>query len=128
MTFASLRQRYIGRAQTAFARSGGKLEQVIRSNSPVKTGNMQAKTRVIPRGPLKMQTLIDTEYASFVRLGTKPHDIRPVRKQVLRFEVAGKVIFSRHVRHPGTRSNDWYDQALNQRTRLLEDELRQIPL
>jgi len=39
--------------------------------------------------------------------GTKPHDIFPSRRKMLRFVTGGDVVFSRHVRHPGTRANNW---------------------
>jgi hypothetical protein len=33
---------------------------------------------------------------------TRPHDIYPVRARALVFQVGGQVVFSRHVRHPGS--------------------------
>ena len=39
--------------------------------------------------------------------GTKPHDIYPSRRKMLRFVTHGQVVFSRHVRHPGTKAHNW---------------------
>jgi hypothetical protein len=39
--------------------------------------------------------------------GTKPHDIYPSRRKMLRFVTGGDVVFARHVRHPGTKANNW---------------------
>lgn len=40
--------------------------------------------------------------ARFLENGTPPHIIRARNASVLRFEVAGRVLFRRMVRHPGT--------------------------
>jgi len=49
----------------------------------------------------------------FVLNGTRPHLIRPRRRNgFLRFEVNGRVVYSRLVRHPGTKPNDFLGKAL----------------
>ncbi|MCW4048054.1 MAG: hypothetical protein NWE99_10940 [Candidatus Bathyarchaeota archaeon] len=51
-------------------------------------------------------------YAVFVEKGTAPHEIRPVNASVLRFEtVGGEIVFTRLVRHPGTRPNPFMERA-----------------
>lgn len=44
-------------------------------------------------------------YAAIHEYGgqTKPHVIRPVRAQMLRFMVGGKVVFAKSVNHPGSK-------------------------
>ncbi|MFK0063337.1 hypothetical protein ACIQTN_29430 [Streptomyces werraensis] len=44
--------------------------------------------------------------------GTRPHLIRPRRRQYLRFEVGGDVVFTKLVRHPGMRPNNFLARAL----------------
>lgn len=44
-------------------------------------------------------------YAVYVEYGTAPHEIRPVMAKVLAFEVAGKMVFTSIVHHPGTKPN-----------------------
>ena len=39
--------------------------------------------------------------------GTRPHDIYPSRRKMLRFTTHGEVVFSRHVRDPGTKAHNW---------------------
>jgi hypothetical protein len=51
------------------------------------------------------------KYASAVHDGSPPHIIRARRKRALRFEVDGKVVFARSVRHPGTRGRPWLLEA-----------------
>ena len=53
-------------------------------------------------------------YAAAVEYGTAPHEIRPVNSGLLAFEVAGKMVFSPLVHHPGTRANPFMQRALNQ--------------
>jgi hypothetical protein len=48
----------------------------------------------------------------YVIKGTRPHVIRPVRAQALRFTVGGRVVYARIVHHPGTRPNDFLIIAL----------------
>lgn len=46
--------------------------------------------------------------------GTRPHQIRPVRAQALRFTVGGRVVFAKLVNHPGTKANDFLNKALRE--------------
>lgn len=53
-------------------------------------------------------------YAAAVELGTAPHEIRPINGRVLAFKVAGKIVFTPLVHHPGTKANPFMQRALNQ--------------
>lgn len=44
--------------------------------------------------------------------GTRPHIIRPVRAQALRFVVGGRVVYAKVVHHPGTQAQDYLRPAL----------------
>lgn len=48
----------------------------------------------------------------YVIKGTRPHQIRPRTRQVLRFNVKGRTVFARVVNHPGTKKNDFLTKAL----------------
>jgi len=48
----------------------------------------------------------------YVISGTRPHVIRPVRAQALRFTVGGRVVYAKIVHHPGTQPNDFLATAL----------------
>ena len=54
---------------------------------------------------------VGASYAKFVVEGTAPHEIRPVNGGVLAFQVAGKMVFTSLVHHPGTKPNKWMDEA-----------------
>jgi hypothetical protein len=50
--------------------------------------------------------------ALYVTGGTRPHIIRPVRAQALRFMIGGQVVYAKAVMHPGTKPNDFLLRAL----------------
>ncbi|MEU1180653.1 hypothetical protein ABZ464_23935 [Streptomyces sp. NPDC005820] len=66
-----------------------------------------------PRG-LEGVIICDHPAVRFVLDGTRPHMIRPRRTKALRFDVAGRTVFSAYVRHPGTRANKFLQRALQQ--------------
>jgi HK97 gp10 family phage protein len=51
-------------------------------------------------------------YAIFVMKGTASHEIRPVNASVLAFQAGGGVVFTRLVRHPGTKPNPFMQRAV----------------
>jgi hypothetical protein len=52
-------------------------------------------------------------YAGFVEFGTKPHEIRPKSAKVLRFSVGGKTVYTKRVRHPGTKAQPFMKPAVD---------------
>ncbi|GAA2948129.1 hypothetical protein ACFPN0_15315 [Kitasatospora cinereorecta] len=64
-----------------------------------------------PRG---LQGVITCDHPAtrFVLDGTRPHLIRPRNKKFLRFEIGGEVVFTKLVRHPGTKPNNFLARAL----------------
>jgi hypothetical protein len=86
--------------------------------APVRTGRLRSSIRAEPprifslRGSVKVGS--DLEYAAFVNDGTRPHQIRPRNRQVLRFQVGGRTVFAKVVNHPGTRPRPFLDRALRE--------------
>lgn len=82
---------------------------------PRKTGTLGRS--IVPGALTRDRAIIraTANYAAFVELGTRPHEIRPRRKKVLAFPPAGTGrlsgrarrggprIFAKLVRHPGTK-------------------------
>ena len=67
--------------------------------------------------PSRAETIASADYAAFVERGTRPHEIRPRNRKVLRFAAdagsarlsgsprkGGRVRFAKRVQHPGTRA------------------------
>lgn len=120
-----LRNQIRTRATFAVSDSSGRLQSVLKQTSPRDTGNMQNKTTVNANG-LVATARAATDYASFVREGTRPHVIRARRKKVLSFywPVASRQMFLPRVNHPGTRGNSWWDNAIRGWPDLLREALR----
>ena len=81
--------------------------------APWKTGNIARSIvkEVNEYGEAKISVL--APYARYVINGTAPHEIRPVNASVLAFKAAdGKLVFTRLVRHPGTKPNQFLDEAV----------------
>jgi len=80
---------------------------------PVKTGNLRRRHRVVITSSAmdtKASVVNDAEYSAAVHDGSKPHIIR-ARSGFLRFEVDGRTVYARSVRHPGTTANPWLRRA-----------------
>jgi hypothetical protein len=54
----------------------------------------------------------DHPRALMVHEGTRPHMITPKRGEVLRFSSKGRIVYSRAVKHPGTRPNKYLTDTL----------------
>jgi hypothetical protein len=73
----------------------------LSTDNNIKTGKLYNSGKVIKRiGEVSVR--IETEYASYIEEGTKPHLIVPRNKKALAFETGKKKIITRKVRHPGT--------------------------
>lgn len=80
-------------------------------NAPRRTGKLASTiVKEVTDGEGAINVL--APYAMYVVKGTRPHIIRPINSSVLAFQSAsGKFVFTRLVRHPGTKPNPWMQQA-----------------
>ncbi|WP_448497847.1 hypothetical protein [Mycobacterium syngnathidarum] len=87
-----------------------------RADVPVRTGNLG---RTIGEGPIHFtgpRTVAGSvhakaDYALYVHEGSRPHLIRPRKAQALRFQIGGRTVFARLVRHPGTKARPFLRNA-----------------
>lgn len=83
--------------------------------APVRTGRLRASgkmdLKITTSGPSGSVTFT-VKYAQWVHDGTRPHIIRAKNKKVLKFRVAGKVLYRPLVHHPGTRGRPFLARAL----------------
>ena len=89
-----------------------RVANIARREAPGSMGNyIDWKVQEGPRG---LQGVITCDHPAvrFSLDGTRPHLIRPRRAKALRFEAGGDVVFTKLVRHPGTRANPWLQRAL----------------
>ena len=101
------------RVQQRFLRLIGESAVILlKQVTPVDSGELADSWRVLGQG--KDYVEVGTSLIGLVEdltQGTKPHLIRPVRGNVLRFEMGGQEIFATEVRHPGTRPNPFLDDV-----------------
>jgi hypothetical protein len=87
-------------ARIAAAEAPGSMGDYIETD--IREGSRGLEGAVICTHP-KVRLVLD---------GTRPHLIRPRNRQYLRFEAGGDVVFTKLVRHPGTRPNNFLGRAL----------------
>jgi hypothetical protein len=101
-----------GRARRKLQQKVDRVARIAEAQAPGSMGDYIETD--IQEGPRGLQGVIICTHPK-VRLvldGTRPHLIRPRHKRYLRFEVAGDVVFTKLVRHPGTRPNNFLARAL----------------
>jgi HK97 gp10 family phage protein len=79
--------------------------------APWRTGKLAGSiVKDVAEGQASISAL--ASYAVYVEKGTAPHEIRPVNASVLAFEAGGNTVFTRLVRHPGTKPNPFMQRAV----------------
>lgn len=88
--------------------------EIARQEAPGSMGDyVDWRVEPGPRGGLRGVVTCDHPAVRFSLEGTRPHLIRPRRAQFLRFQVAGgRTVYTKLVRHPGTKANPWMQRAL----------------
>ena len=81
--------------------------------APVKTGYL-ASTVYKQVSDSEGVVGVAASYARVVVEGSAPHKIRPANGGVLAFMIAGKMIFTPIVHHPGTKPNPFIQNALDE--------------
>lgn len=82
--------------------------------TPVDTGNLRAGNQMrVSRSAPGARGLVynDVDYALAVHDGSGPYTIRPRKGKALKFEVGGRTVYAKSVRHPGTRGRPWMRRA-----------------
>jgi hypothetical protein len=95
-----------------------RVERVQRSAERLAPGSMgqtiTSSIRYTSDGPVGSIT-VRHPAALFVVYGTRPHIIRPRRRDgVLRFTVNGRVVYAKYANHPGTQPNRFMIEALRE--------------
>jgi len=81
-----------------------------------RTGHLQQSIRVdlsnVNEG--KTEIVADASYAPFVEFGTKPHVIKPERRQTLRWATDSGYAFAKLVKHPGSKPYPFFRKAIEE--------------
>jgi hypothetical protein len=99
--------------EQALSRVLAVVEGNVKRHTPVKTGNLRRTiTHRVERPGVRGVVGTNASYARPVHEGSRAHLIRPRRASVLRFKVGSKIIYSKLVRHPGTRGQPFMLEGL----------------
>lgn len=95
--------------------SMNKMNEIAVMNCPVDTGLLKSRINLLPAVPGYESYLLTagTEYAVDVEFGTSPRIIKAVKKQALKFKIAGKDVIVKQVMHPGTAAQPFFRPALD---------------
>ena len=96
------------------------------ADAHTKTGALARSlyNRAIPGGREVGHDLQHAPHALFVHWGTRPHEIRPRRRKVLRWAVGNQFAFARKVWHPGYRGDAWMVRAADDAVRQFDAIVR----
>ncbi len=105
------------RLKSALPRIAIRIQNEFVLAAPVDTGRLRNSIKVISTEKGLHVFMVD--YAKFVEFGTPPHLIKPKDKEALKFKVGkgGKPIFSKVVKHPGTRPNPFIRNTIQNKLR-----------
>ncbi len=114
------------------------IQKDMYNNAPVDTGEYRESIQVYEQEvngnkisvdigtDYKVRSLAGNEYllGYLLESGTAPHDIYPVRAEYLRFRAKdGRIVYTKHVSHPGTNAQPHILPALNSNVRNYKDRL-----
>lgn len=97
---------------------GAELERLAKAQVGVDSGDLRRSIKyelTTSHGSLAVKVTASDKKAMMHHEGTRPHTIRPRRKQTLRFHHRGRIVYAKVVNHPGTKPN-----------RFLTDNLRKV--
>lgn len=113
----------------AIYKSLGTIESQAKKEAPankgISTGNtLRQNIKARMTSKLAGEVVASRPYAIFVHEGTHPHTIVPVNKRVLANKRTGE-IFGKLVHHPGTRPNPFFERAIQNSIRKIEEFFNQ---
>lgn len=88
-----------------------------------KTGGARGSVLYKPVSDLEGHVVSSLDYVSILEDGSRPHIIRPKRAKVLAFPGGGGTVFTRFVRHPGTRGYHAFRDGVAASVRAVESIL-----
>ena len=82
--------------------------------APRRTGKLARSFKVRSRPPQRRAIVDAIWYAKFTNTGTRPHTIKAKRRRASSSSAGGQTIFTKKVKHPGTRGTGFVDKAAHQ--------------
>jgi HK97 gp10 family phage protein len=110
----------------AIERTAFRIEADAKRKAPVnkqgRGGNLRQSISSRMTGKASAEIVSKASYSAYVDQGTKPHIIRVRNARVLANRRTGR-IFGRVVRHPGTRKQPYFTDALTENEKFLNENL-----
>lgn len=103
-------------ARAAIREAGERAEHLAKTTTRFEdvTGALRRSIGFRMSGDYSGQFFASAPHALFVEAGTRPHVIEARNAPMLRFQIGGRWISARSVRHPGTRARDFMRDAAEQ--------------
>ena len=77
---------------------------VRRAKGRVRVRSGRTKNSIRRQNATQRKAAVSAGYgARFLDKGTVPHELRPRKVRAMKFTVAGRPMFAKHVRHPGSK-------------------------
>lgn len=86
----------------------------LMEESPFDTGRLAGSWKLDQQAPRVFVVGTSVKYAAVQNDGRGPYDIYPKKASALRFKIGGKVIFAKHVRHPGIKGKHYVEESIDQ--------------
>lgn len=109
--FRIARQRIAPTTQKDLEWAGEQVQKQMQMYAPVDTGFLRDHIQVI-KAPGKVRVgPVGVDYDEAVEYGTRPHTIRAKPGKTLAFQMNGRTIFVKSVKHPGTKAQPYIRPA-----------------
>lgn len=94
--------------------------------TPVDTGALKGSITPQMVSPREWRVVSPLYYAPLVEDDTRPHVITPKHGKFLRFVAGGRVVFTKLVRHPGTKGHHMFARAVPVIVQHLDVQARRV--
>lgn len=111
-------------------RTADDVKERMRQLAPVDTGNLRDSIAVTKLGDQYRIGPVNVPYAAAQEYGARPHTIKAAPGKFLVFQVGGKTIFAKTVKHPGNKAQPyvrptraWAEEVFKDRVRVVGTDL-----
>jgi hypothetical protein len=116
--FTALKTELVEVTRRRVEQANSRMTGDLKRGAPKNTGELARTTGVevvsVSQRSIRSVAAIDVSYGEYVVQGTRPHIIR-AKRGVLRFywPKAGRVVYFRSVKHPGTKPDPFFTNVIN---------------
>lgn len=113
--------------KTQVLKSAMQVEAVAKSLAPSKTSKLRGSIKTkLTNGGMGAEVTATAAHAAYVEYNTRAHIIKAKKAKALKFNMDGKTMFRKWVRHPGTKEQPFMRPALERERPHFIRELTEI--